>query len=200
MILLTVPMRMTSFCFYFQSYLHLLLSDLEWELDTSMDDEFRLNWDCSCPSVPAFPLELVLWSFKPVTYQTGSFAELTPKFQTCGTRSHKFRAPSPTPNDWDPCAAYRFYSGLCHVVIDEVWLAFPQWHTISSTQRNASKSSDDFVRALGITQQELWRFRKRSRDNRWLAIPSPSDLRHKKNHIYHYFGCPLSLGARVKQT
>jgi hypothetical protein len=38
-------------------------------------------------------------SFKPGTYQTGSFAELTPKFQTCGTLSRKFRAPSPTPND-----------------------------------------------------------------------------------------------------
>ena len=34
-------------------------------------------------------------------------------------------------------------------------------------------------------QQELWWFRKSSRDNRWLAIPSPSDLRHRKHHIYH---------------
>jgi hypothetical protein len=68
---------------------------------------------------------VVLWSLKPGTYQIGSFAELMPKFQTCGTRSRKFWAPSPTPNDWDPPAAYRFYLDLCHVVIDEVWLAFP---------------------------------------------------------------------------
>jgi hypothetical protein len=73
---------------------------------------------------------------------------------------------------------------LCHVVIDEVWLAFPQWRAISLTQRNASKSSDDFIRGLGITQQELWWFRKSSHDNRWLAMPSPSDLRYKKCHIY----------------
>jgi hypothetical protein len=90
---------------------------------------------------------LVLQSFKPGTYQTGSFLELTPKFQTCGTRSRKFWAPSPTPNDWDPRAAYRFYSGLCHVVIDEVSLAFPQWCKISSTQRNA--------RALTISSELL---------------------------------------------
>jgi hypothetical protein len=33
------------------------VSDLESELDTSMDDVFRLDSDCSCPLVPAFPLE-----------------------------------------------------------------------------------------------------------------------------------------------
>ncbi len=33
------------------------VSDLESELDTSMGEVFRLNLDCSCPSVPAFPLE-----------------------------------------------------------------------------------------------------------------------------------------------
>jgi hypothetical protein len=116
--------------------------------------------------------------FQAGTYQTGSFAELMPKFQTCGMQSHKFQAPSPTPNNWDPCAAYHFYSGLYHVVIDQVWLAFLQWRAISLTQRNetkshewapqscsncsrdscsrdsscpASKSSDNFVRALVIT-------------------------------------------------
>jgi hypothetical protein len=31
--------------------------DLESELDTSMDEVFRLNLDCSCTLVPAFPLE-----------------------------------------------------------------------------------------------------------------------------------------------
>jgi hypothetical protein len=92
-------------------------------------------------------IHVLFWSFKPRTYQTGSFAELTPKFQTCGTRSRKFRVPSPTPNDWDPRAAYCFYSGLCHVVIDEVSLAFPQWCEISSTQRNA--------RALTISSELL---------------------------------------------
>jgi hypothetical protein len=135
------------------------------------------NIFAECP--PAFiPLCVVLWSFKPGTYQTGSFVELTLKFQTCGTRSRKFRAPSPTPNAWDPRAAYRFYLGLWRMVIDEVWLAFPQWRTITLTQRNEtkshewaprscsncssdscrqqgqqlpSKSSDDFVRALAIT-------------------------------------------------
>jgi hypothetical protein len=34
------------------------------------------------------------------------------------------------------------HSRLCHVVIDEVWLAFPQWCTISSTQRNKTKSHE----------------------------------------------------------
>jgi hypothetical protein len=33
------------------------VSDLESELDTSMDEKFRLDLDCSCPLVPAFPLE-----------------------------------------------------------------------------------------------------------------------------------------------
>jgi hypothetical protein len=33
------------------------VSDLKSELDTSMDEVFRLDLDCSCPSLPAFPLE-----------------------------------------------------------------------------------------------------------------------------------------------
>jgi hypothetical protein len=33
------------------------VSDLESELDTRMNEVFRLNSDCSCPLVPAFPLE-----------------------------------------------------------------------------------------------------------------------------------------------
>jgi hypothetical protein len=114
------------------------VSDLEWELDTSMDDEFRLNSDCSCPSVPAFPLELVLWSFKPRTYQTGSFAELTPKFQTCGTRSRKFRAPIPTPNDWDPCAQ------ACATW----WLTRFDWLSHNGTQSHRHKGMQ--ARALMI--------------------------------------------------
>jgi hypothetical protein len=144
--------------------------------------------------------ELVLWSFKPGTYQTGSFAELTPTFQTWGTRSRKFRAPSSIPNDWDPPAPYRFYSGLCQPRGD--WrglIGFPTMARILIDTKER-KSSDDFVSALGMTQQELWRFRKSSRDNRWLAIPSPSDPRDKKCHIYCLFARPLPLCARVKQT
>jgi hypothetical protein len=133
-----------------------------------------------------FGKHLVLWSFKPGTYQTGSFAELTPKFQACGTRSRKFWATSPTPNDWDPCAAYRFY---CTRACATWWLTRFDWLSHNGAQshrhKKERKSSDDFVRALGIThQEELWRFRKSSRDNCWLAIPRPSDLRHKKCHIY----------------
>jgi hypothetical protein len=56
---------------------------------------------------PVLIMPLVLRSFKPGTYKTRSFVELTPKFQTCGTQSRKFRTPSPTSNDWDPRAAYR---------------------------------------------------------------------------------------------
>jgi hypothetical protein len=117
--------------------------------------------------------------FQAGTYQTRSFAELTPKFQTCGTQSHKFQAPSPTPiteilvpltTSTQACATWwltRFD-----------WLCFLQWCAISLTQRNetkshewaprscsncsrdscsrdsscpASKSSDNFVRALVIT-------------------------------------------------
>jgi hypothetical protein len=126
-------------------------------------------------SVPG--IELVLWSFKPGTYQTGSFAELTPR------QSFKLRHVV-TPVSSRPLVLPLMIE-LCHVVIDEVWLAFLQWRAISLTQRNTSKSSDDFIRGLGITQQELWRFRKSSHDNCWLAMPSPSDLRHKKCHIYH---------------
>jgi hypothetical protein len=33
------------------------VSDLESELDASMEEVFRLDSDCSCPLVPAFPLE-----------------------------------------------------------------------------------------------------------------------------------------------
>jgi hypothetical protein len=33
------------------------VSDLESELDTSLDEVFRFDLECSCPSVPAFPLE-----------------------------------------------------------------------------------------------------------------------------------------------
>jgi hypothetical protein len=33
------------------------VSDLESELDTSLDEVFRSDLECSCPSVPAFPLE-----------------------------------------------------------------------------------------------------------------------------------------------
>jgi hypothetical protein len=33
------------------------VSDLESELDASMEEVFRLDSDCSCPSVPAFPFE-----------------------------------------------------------------------------------------------------------------------------------------------
>jgi hypothetical protein len=33
------------------------VSDLKSELDTSMDEVFRLDSDCSCPLLPAFPLE-----------------------------------------------------------------------------------------------------------------------------------------------
>jgi hypothetical protein len=95
---------------------------------------------------------VVLWSFKPGTYQTGSFAELTPKFQTCGMRSHKFWAPSP--NDWDPCAAYHFYSGLCQAMW---WLTRFDWLSLNGVQSHwhkgmqEVKSSDAFVRALMIT-------------------------------------------------
>jgi hypothetical protein len=65
-----------------------------------------LEWEGLGYKTLTRPTMLVLWSwFKPGTYQTRSFAELTLKFQTCGTRSRKFRAPSPTPNDWDPRAA-----------------------------------------------------------------------------------------------
>jgi hypothetical protein len=39
-------------------------------------------------------------------------------------------------------------------------------------------------------QQELWQFCKSSRDNRWLAIPSPSDLRHKKCHTVSIVSLP----------
>jgi hypothetical protein len=71
----------------------------------------------------------------------------TKERKSSDTLSSKFQAPSPTPNDWDPCTAYRFYSGLCHVVIDEVSLAFPRWCKISWTQRNA--------RALTISSELL---------------------------------------------
>jgi hypothetical protein len=132
--------------------------------------------------------QVVLWSFKPGTYQTRSFAELTPKFQTCSTRSHKFRALSPTPNDWDPRAAFSTASTVLGLVPHGDWWVLIGFPTMACTLINTKehKSSDwRFVRALGITQQELWQFRKSSRDNCWLAIPRPSDLRHKKCHIYH---------------
>jgi hypothetical protein len=132
--------------------------------------------------------------FQAGTYQTRSFAELTPKFQTCGTQSHKFQAPSPTPNNWDPRATYHFYSGLCHVVIDQVWLALlPAMvcNLIDTKEWNKKPwVSPPILQQLQQgqqlpSQQELWQFCKSSRDNHWLAIPSPSDLRHKKCHIYH---------------
>jgi hypothetical protein len=39
------------------------VSDLESELNTSMDEVFRLDLDCSCPLVPAFPLECQPYDF-----------------------------------------------------------------------------------------------------------------------------------------
>jgi hypothetical protein len=56
MTLLTVLMRMKSFLLLFPE-LFAFVSDLESELDTSMNDVFRLDLDCSCPLVPSFPLE-----------------------------------------------------------------------------------------------------------------------------------------------
>jgi capsular polysaccharide biosynthesis protein len=63
-----------------------------------------------------------------------------------------------------------------------------QSHRHKGTKQKAmSGPPDPAATAAGTAaaQQELWQFRKSSRDNRWLAIPSPSDLRHKKCHIYH---------------
>jgi hypothetical protein len=95
--------------------------------------------------------EVVLWSFKPGTYQTGSFAELTPKFQTCGMRSRKIWAPSPTPNDWDPCATYRFY---CTWACATWWLTRFDWLSHNGAQSHWHKG-----------MQQLWQFRKSSWDN-----------------------------------
>jgi hypothetical protein len=106
------------------------------------------------PSIPdsvCLCLNLVLWSFKPGTYQTRSFAELSPKFQTCGTQSRKFRAPSPTPNDWDPCAAYCFY---CTRACAMWWLTRFDWLSHNGAQSHRHKGT-----------QELWQFRKSSWDN-----------------------------------
>jgi hypothetical protein len=98
---------------------------------------------------------LVLWSFKPGTYQTGSFAELTPKFQTCGTWSCKFRAPSPTPNDWDPRAAYHFY---CTRAYATWWLTRFDWLSHNGAQSHQHKGMQElwwFRKSSWITQQEL---------------------------------------------
>jgi hypothetical protein len=56
MTLLTVPNDDKVILFLFPE-LFACVSDLESELDTSMDEVFRLNSNCSCPFVPAFPLE-----------------------------------------------------------------------------------------------------------------------------------------------
>ncbi len=114
----------------------------------------------SCALVRMEGWEVVLWSFKPGTYQTGfKLAARGPVSSGPLVLPLMIEILAPLTASTRAC--------LCHVVIDEVWLAFPQWRAISSTQRNARA-------------QELWRFRKSSRDNRCLAIPSPSDLRHKK--------------------
>jgi hypothetical protein len=42
------------------------VSDLESELDASMVEVFRLYSDCSCPSLPAFPLECHMTLFDTV--------------------------------------------------------------------------------------------------------------------------------------
>jgi hypothetical protein len=42
-------------------------------------------WCSTLALIIALGRLVVLWSFKPRTYQTGSFAELTPKFQTCNS-------------------------------------------------------------------------------------------------------------------
>jgi hypothetical protein len=138
---------------------------------------------------------LVLWSFKPGTYQTGSFAELTPQsFKLAAAVSSEplvlplmieILVPLPASTRPVPRGDWRGLIGfpaMAHNLIKtkernkKPWVSPPilqqlqQWQ-LQQGQQLPSKSSDDFVRALAI-------------HNSWLAIPSPSDLRHKKCHIY----------------
>jgi hypothetical protein len=78
-------------------------------VQTDVDKKNQLNGECIIMKIGG-PLVDMLHKIAPEGNegaildlqrqdQTGSFAELSPKFQTCSTQSHKFQAPSPTPND-----------------------------------------------------------------------------------------------------